>query len=398
MRPLRPLANDLSWIVLASVLPASWVAAALATYLLAPSETSVLLLLCGVMALAAGAAASVLMALDLGRALRDIAADAALVSRELPLARIKPAVRELAAIADGFAATAARLAEARARRDGAEALRRNAEAALALAAHEPAQWRWTLATGAMEWSPAADLLLRAAGAEPSRARLLALAHPSSRADLVAWLALLARGEDAPPRDFRIVRRRRGAHRSRHATIERTADARPPPLPARSAISAPSYSREAAPEAADEMNVLLQSLAARMRGQARAAGIDFGAAILPELGPVQGPAQQLAAALDLLAESALTFTPRGGRVLLRADRLAWAACGSPSPATARRRRTGWRWPAIWSSSIADFWRRSASRKPVPSSPQPADSSPSNSATAATPSRSSCRPRRPARRAA
>ncbi len=59
----------------------------------------------------------------------------------------------------------------------------------------------------------------------------------------------------------------------------------------------------------------------MRARAGAAGIDFGAAIQPELGPVQGPAQQLAAALDLLGDSALTFTPRGGRVLLRANRLA-----------------------------------------------------------------------------
>jgi PAS domain-containing protein len=262
------------------------------------------------------------MARDLGRALRDLAADAALANRERPLARLKPAMRELAAIADGLAATAARLAEARARHAGADALRRNAEAALALAASEPAEWRWTLASGAMDWSPAADFLFRAAGAEPSRGRLLSLAHPSSRADLVAWLALLARGDDAPPSEFRIARGDAVARTVRAtATIERAADGSPIAIAGTFSDVGPAPLRDAPPEAADEVNALLQALAARMRARARAAGIDFGAAILPELGPAQGPAQKLAAALELLGESALTFTPRGGRVLLRADRVA-----------------------------------------------------------------------------
>ncbi len=59
---------------------------------------------------------------------------------------------------------------------------------------------------------------------PSRARLLALAHPSSRADLVAWLALLARGDDAAPRDIRFVRGDGTTRTVRAtATIERAAD-------------------------------------------------------------------------------------------------------------------------------------------------------------------------------
>ena len=184
---LRPLANDLSWIVLASAVPAAWVAAALAASCYAPGEASALLLLTGGMALLAGVSVSILLARELRHALADLAAEAERAGRGQPLARLKPAVREFAAIADGLAAAAMR--------------------------PQPAQ------TGR---APAGDV-----------------------------------------------------------------------------------------------NTLLQALAATMRERAREAGIDFGAAIMPDLGPPREPAQ-IASALAILGESVLTVIPRGGRVLLRAN--------------------------------------------------------------------------------
>jgi hypothetical protein len=299
---MRPLSNDLSWIVLASAGPAAWVAAAAAAYVNAPGETSALLLLTGLMALIAGSAVSILMARDLKRALEDLAAQSRLASREQPLNRLQPALRELAAISDGLAATSARLAASRTRPYAAAA-----------------DWRWDLATGAMDWSAAATLLFRIEGTA-SRARLVALAHPANRAALVAWLGVLARGEDAAPCEFRIARGDGTTRMIRAAaTIDRDTTGVPVAITGSFADLGPEP-QETAPAADSAVNAMLQALAAKLRQRARAAGVEFGAAIMPELGPAPGAADKLAAALDLLGEQAVTFTPRGGRVLLRADKL------------------------------------------------------------------------------
>jgi hypothetical protein len=328
MRPtLRPLARHIAWIVLACAVPASGVAAALAASFSTPSGANALLLTVGMIALLAGVSASILMARALCCALDDLAADADIMSRERPLARHHPALREVAAIADGLAAAATRLQQARAHRAVADALRRHAKAALELAhaAADRGTWRWDLATGAMEWSAACNVLFRVArDGAPSRTQLLALAHPSSRAPLVAWLALLTRGEDAAPLEFRITRGD-GATRMIRATaaVEYNASDEAVAIAGsfedvgedRPASPAPQ-TEEAAP--AGDANALLQALATHMRHRALAAGIDFAAAIMPGLGPLHGAAQALDGALALLGESLLTVTPRGGRVLLRAD--------------------------------------------------------------------------------
>lgn len=323
---LRPIANDLSWIVLPSAVPAAWVAAALAASCYEPSETNALLLLTGVMALLAGVSISILMTRELRHALDDLAAEADMLSHERPLALLKPTVREFAAIADGLAAAATRMQQARARRGVADALRRQAEAALELAhaAGERGQWRWDLQTGAMAWSAAANLLFHAApDGVPSRAQLLALTHPSSRAALVAWLGHLARGEDdVAPLEFSIVRGD-GAIRTIRATATAERDASGAALAiAGSFVDVEAGGRDVAllqpaeDAPAGDMNALLQTLAASMRERAREAGIDFGAAIMPELGPPRDQAQ-MASALAFLGESVLTVIPRGGRILLRA---------------------------------------------------------------------------------
>jgi PAS domain-containing protein len=328
MRPtLRPLARHVSGIVLASAAPASWVAAALAASFQAPSGANALLLTMGVIAMLAGISVSILMTRQLCRALDDLAADAEMVSRERPPAHVDPVVREVGAIADGLAAAAMRMQQARARRGVAEALRRHAEAALELAhsAAERGAWRWDLATGAMEWSAACNVLFRvAADGAPPRTQLLALAHPSSRADLVAWLAHLARGEEAAPLAFRITRGD-GAMRMIRATAAVEYDSSDEAIAIAGSFEDIGEDRPAstAPRAAEavpagDANALLQALAAHLRPRAHAAGIDFAAAIMPGLGPLHDTAQALDDALALLGESVLTVTPRGGRVLLRAD--------------------------------------------------------------------------------
>ena len=331
MRPTtRPLARQLWWLVLASLVPAAWVAAAFAASVYEPTGANALVLVMGVMALIAGAAASILMARGLSRALDDLAAEAELLSRERPLSRLQPAVREFARIADGLAAAGVRLQQAPARRAAADALCDHAEAALAVA-HAVAlrgEWRWDLATGAMSWSAAVDLLFHLArdGAS-SRTRLLALAHRSGRAALVAWLARLARGEEAAPFEFCIIRGD-GATRAIRATAAVERD----PSGAAVAIAGtfedlgdgnPAESSPPAPGDAwsADATSLLQTIAAKMRQRAHAAGIDFGAAIMPDLGPLGGDVGAIAAALSGLAENALTVTARGGRILLRANRAA-----------------------------------------------------------------------------
>ena len=149
-RTSRPLARELLFLVLASAVPSASVAAALAASAYDLGWRNALTLLMGGTALAVGIYVSCLIARDLRKALEDLAADARMLSRATPIARLEPAVRELADIAEALEAASARL--------------------------RPAQPpRLDLAHGAQSWSRAVEELHRSAAAEPREA-----------ADAAAW--------------------------------------------------------------------------------------------------------------------------------------------------------------------------------------------------------------------
>ncbi|HUK60817.1 MAG TPA: hypothetical protein VLV50_16415 [Stellaceae bacterium] len=104
----RPLARELLLLVLASAVPAAAVAAAMAASLYEPAWQNGLMLVLGATALAAGIYVSCLIARGLANALADLAADARMLARGVPLARLELQVREFSAIADALAAAAAR--------------------------------------------------------------------------------------------------------------------------------------------------------------------------------------------------------------------------------------------------------------------------------------------------
>ncbi len=105
----RPLARELSLMVLASAAPAAACAAALAASVYDPAWQNALLLVMSATALAAGVSIAWLIARGLANALEDIAADARMLARGAPLARLETKIGEFAAIADALEAAAARL-------------------------------------------------------------------------------------------------------------------------------------------------------------------------------------------------------------------------------------------------------------------------------------------------
>lgn len=109
IRPSHPLAHDLVVLVLASAVPAAAVAAALAASAYDPACPNALMLVLSAVALAAGVYCSCLIARGLRLGLEDIAADARMLERGRPLARLEPRLRELAAIAEALAGAAPHL-------------------------------------------------------------------------------------------------------------------------------------------------------------------------------------------------------------------------------------------------------------------------------------------------
>jgi hypothetical protein len=308
----RPLAYHLSWLVVASLLPTAWLAAALAASAFDPAWPSALALVTGVMALGAGGYVSLLIARALRRTLDDLAAEATMLSRGHAVVRIEPTVREFAAIADALMAAAARVRGARHDAAAADGGR--------------CDFHWDISTGLMGWSQDVGALLDLdAGAVPSSALLLARAHPADRAHLATWLANLARGEEVEPVEFRTLRDD-GATRTirAHAASEPGSGGTPARISGRFEAAAadrpaPSGSRAPAPEAGrmlDAPAVLRRAVAATRQRAARA-GIDIVYDAAPDLAPVQGDETALAAALSSLLDNAVTFTPRGGRIVLRA---------------------------------------------------------------------------------
>jgi signal transduction histidine kinase len=108
-RMSRPLVRELLLLLLASAAPAAACAAALAASLYDPDWPNGLLLVMSATALAAGIYVSCMIAQGFANALEDLAADARMLGRGVPLARLETKVRELADIADALAAASARL-------------------------------------------------------------------------------------------------------------------------------------------------------------------------------------------------------------------------------------------------------------------------------------------------
>jgi signal transduction histidine kinase len=208
MQRSRPIATDLSWLVLASLVPAAWVAAALAAASYAPSSQHALMLVAGVIALMVGASISILIASDLRRALNDIAADTKLLSRSLPMARLTPAVREFAAIADGLAAIVQRVAQTSADEDKAAAPAQRkifnatailnavateagllaAAAGIAFAYHAPAGVRLACGDGAALEGALTRIVENALTVTPRGGRITLEAHPDASGGLSITLA------------------------------------------------------------------------------------------------------------------------------------------------------------------------------------------------------------------
>jgi PAS domain-containing protein len=195
-----PFAQHIAALVLASAVPSAAVAAALATYLYHPGWQSALALSMSVILLMFGAGVSFVLARDLDRMLDDLATDAQLMARDLPLTRLQPVVREAAAIADALADAASHRAEA------------------------AASWRWDLVTGTMRWNIAAETVLGLDGETvPSLARLYGLVAMGDRGRLTAWLASLARGERSGPCEFRVVTGGEPRHIRAEARLRRESD-------------------------------------------------------------------------------------------------------------------------------------------------------------------------------
>jgi hypothetical protein len=154
-QPPRPLHRHLLWLVLASAVPAAWVAAALAASVAEPGATSAFMLLMGAIALVAGAYLSVALARDLRNSLDDLAADVRTLKSGVPLARLGTGVREVAAIAEALRAASA-------------------------PAPAPLAPRLDLASGAARWSRAVEDLYRGAGGPvPAVPAALAWCEPAA---------------------------------------------------------------------------------------------------------------------------------------------------------------------------------------------------------------------------
>jgi hypothetical protein len=150
MRPIsRPLARELLLLVLATAAPAATLAAACAASVFDPSWSNALLLVLSATALAAGIYLSCLIARGLRKSLEDLAADARMLARGTPMARLEMKLGELVEIADALVAAQARM---------------RAPASASVSARLPAPG--DLAQGAQSWSRAVAARYRGGDVRP----------------------------------------------------------------------------------------------------------------------------------------------------------------------------------------------------------------------------------------
>ncbi|HEV2265532.1 MAG TPA: PAS domain-containing protein [Stellaceae bacterium] len=227
-------------------------------------------------------------------------------------------------------ATAASLADERARRIAAEATLRQNESA-SVAATPMASWEWDIASGDVTWSPAMYSLfgLDAGGAPPSRARLMAMIHAQDRGRAAAWLATLARAEAPPPIEVRALRADGAVRLLRCECLgigDETGRTRRLLITVRDVTDrAPLVFGNARPRDAQvALAALIGAAVCLIEPEADAAGVTFVAAVPSDIGIYAGSDRALTEIIVRLLGNAVARSQRGGRVTLRAARLAAGA--------------------------------------------------------------------------
>ncbi|MDE1903671.1 MAG: PAS domain-containing protein [Alphaproteobacteria bacterium] len=239
-----------------------------------------------------------------------------------PIARLgrRQMVRELQM-------SAAALADERARRIAAEAALRQNES-MAMTATPVASWEWDIGSGEVTWSPAMYSLfgLDAVGAPPSRARLMAMIHAQDRGHAAAWLATLARAEAPPPIEVRALRADGAVRLLRCECLgigDDTGRARRLLITVRDVTDhAPVAFGNARPRDAQvALAALIGAAVCLVEPEAEAAGVTFVPAVPPDIGVYAGSDRALTEIVVRLLGNAVARSQRGGRVTLRAARLA-----------------------------------------------------------------------------
>ncbi|HYL49874.1 MAG TPA: hypothetical protein VET84_10945 [Stellaceae bacterium] len=219
----------------------------------------------------------------------------------------------------------ASLADEHARRIGAEATLRQNES-LAAAATLVASWEWDIASGAVVWSPAMYSLfgLDPGGAPPSRARLMAMIHAQDRGRAAAWLATLARAEAPAPIELYALRAD-GATRLLRCECLRIGDgsgrARKLLITVRDMTDLGSPAFAAMPPRSEPVALaaLIGAAVCLVETEADAAGVGLVTAVAPDIGIYFGSDRALTEIIVRLLGNAVTRSPRGRRVTLRAAR-------------------------------------------------------------------------------
>lgn len=233
------------------------------------------------------------------------------------------ALRELQVVA-------AVLADERARRIAAEAALLQNEST-AMTAAPVASWEWDIASGEVSWSPAMYSLfgLDVGSAPPSRARLMAMIHAQDRGRAAAWLATLARAEAPPPIEVRALRADGAVRLLRCECLgigDDTGRARRLLITVRDITDrGPLAFGNARPRDAQvALAALIGAAICLIEPEANAAGVTFVAAVPPDIGVYAGSDRALTEIIVRLLGNAVARSQRGGRVTLRAARLAAGA--------------------------------------------------------------------------
>ena len=227
-------------------------------------------------------------------------------------------------------ATAVSLADERARRIAAEATLLQNESA-SMAATPVASWDWDIASGEVSWSPAMYSLfgLDANSAPPSRARLMAMIHAQDRGRAAAWLATLARAEAPPPLEVRALRADGAVRLLRCECLgigDDTGRARRLLITVRDVTDrAPLAFGAVRPRDAQvALAALIGAAVCLVESEAEAAGVTFVVAVPCDIGVYAGSDRALTEIIVRLLGNAIARSQHGGRVTLRAARLAAGA--------------------------------------------------------------------------
>jgi len=222
-------------------------------------------------------------------------------------------------------ATAAALADERARRIAAEATLRQNES-LAAAVTPVASWEWDIASGAVTWSATMYSLfgLDADSAPPSRARLMAMIHAQDRGRAAAWLATLARAETPAPIELRALRAD-GATRLLRCECLSVGDgsgrARKLVITVRDMtdVAPPAFTVEPPRNEPVALAALIGAAVCLVETEAEAAGVALVTAVAPDIGIYGGSDRALTEIIVRLLGNAVARSPRSGRVTLHATR-------------------------------------------------------------------------------